>query len=81
MQIYNNFFVNHEQNNLELFLNHKFRVRDTRADSLPGGGRMEFLWGMNILFENFLISRCKGRVILEGRNVSLENSGHQLMCI
>ena len=47
MQICNNFFVNHEQNNLELFLNHKFRVRETRVDSLPGGG-MEFLWGMNI---------------------------------
>ena len=50
MQICNNFFVNHEQNNLELFLNHRFRVRDTRVDSLPGEGGMELLSGMNILF-------------------------------
>ena len=54
MQICNNFFVTHEQNNLELLLNHKFRVRDTRVDSWPGEGGREFLWGRSILFLKFL---------------------------
>ena len=49
MQICNNFFVNHEQNNLELFLNHTFRVRGTQADSWSGEGVWNF-YGARIFF-------------------------------
>ena len=80
MQICNNFFVNHEQNNLELFLTHKFRVKDTRVDSLPGEG-YGISMGHEYSFLKYLNKSIQKRVILEGGNVSLENSGHQLMCI
>ena len=62
-------------------LHHKFRGRDTRVDSWPGEGVRNFVWGRNVLFLNLLVSRCKQRVIWEGGNVCLENSGHRLMCI